>query len=225
VTIRAVVYSPIKLFAEGVAKCLADAIEIETLPWSSLETLQGLLARVSPEILLFDVTQDACVRTARPIIAAHPDTRAIALALPEVLDKVIASAEIGFRSYVPREASVSALCDVVDRALREEVVCDPAVACGLLRELQRRATWPADAEVAVLTPREQEVFGHMSRGLSNKEIARKLGVSAATVKNHVHNILGKTRLRNRVETRVAPRLTTFALPDAVVDPVFARKAS
>jgi len=48
-----------------------------------------------------------------------------------------------------------------------------------------------------LTPREQQVALLIVRGLSNKEVARELGLSAGTVKLHVHRIFQKTGVRNR----------------------------
>jgi len=48
-----------------------------------------------------------------------------------------------------------------------------------------------------LTPREYEVALMVSRGLSNKEVARGLGISDGTVKLHVHNIFLKLGARNR----------------------------
>ena len=49
-----------------------------------------------------------------------------------------------------------------------------------------------------LTSREREVAQLVYEGLSNKEIARRLGVSEGTTKIHVHNILSKLKLANRV---------------------------
>jgi two-component system nitrate/nitrite response regulator NarL len=50
-----------------------------------------------------------------------------------------------------------------------------------------------------LTPREHEIGALISRGLSNKNIARTLQLQLATVKNHVHNILEKLNVRTRGE--------------------------
>ena len=50
-----------------------------------------------------------------------------------------------------------------------------------------------------LTVREREVAVQVARGLSNKEIARNLGISDGTVKLHVHHILAKKRLRKRYQ--------------------------
>jgi DNA-binding NarL/FixJ family response regulator len=50
-----------------------------------------------------------------------------------------------------------------------------------------------------LTPREREILGLVASGLQNKEVAEKLGVSLATVRNHVHNILDKLGLHSKLE--------------------------
>jgi DNA-binding CsgD family transcriptional regulator len=50
-----------------------------------------------------------------------------------------------------------------------------------------------------LTPRETEVLHRVASGLQNKEVAEKLGLSVATVRNHVHNILDKLGVHSKLE--------------------------
>jgi len=50
-----------------------------------------------------------------------------------------------------------------------------------------------------LTPREVEIINKIAEGLSNKAIAQQLSIEVQTVKNHVHNILDKLQLHNRLE--------------------------
>ena len=52
---------------------------------------------------------------------------------------------------------------------------------------------------SVLTPREREVLGWMAAGLQNKEIAQKLDLSLATVRNHIHNTLEKLEVHSKLE--------------------------
>ena len=54
-----------------------------------------------------------------------------------------------------------------------------------------------------LTAREQQIRALICKGLSNKGIAQQLHLSEGTVKQHVHSILGKVRLRSRVEIIVS----------------------
>jgi DNA-binding NarL/FixJ family response regulator len=60
------------------------------------------------------------------------------------------------------------------------------------------ADGPPSSAFLSLTPREQAVAGLIADGLSNKQIARRLGISVGTVKHYVHQILQKTGLTNRV---------------------------
>jgi DNA-binding NarL/FixJ family response regulator len=57
-------------------------------------------------------------------------------------------------------------------------------------------------QVEPLTPREMEVLQAMADGLSNKQIARQLGISEHTVKYHVNTILGKMGAQSRTEAVV-----------------------
>ena len=66
-------------------------------------------------------------------------------------------------------------------------------------------TQSADPCLASLTKREREVANLISKGMSNKQIATELFIALATVKDHVHHILRKTALSNRVAIAAACR--------------------
>jgi DNA-binding NarL/FixJ family response regulator len=59
-----------------------------------------------------------------------------------------------------------------------------------------------EAKVTILTAMEKRVLTFVTLGKTNKEIARALGISPATVKRHVENLLRKLKVRNRVEAAV-----------------------
>jgi len=102
---------------------------------------------------------------------------------------------------VPREASVEELIRVIRGAVRDELYCSPRVAATLAQRLALLASSPGCAKPSVeaLSAREQEVLALIAEGLSNKAIAARLQIAAATAKNHVHNILDKLQLRTRVQ--------------------------
>lgn len=214
-----VVYSPVRLFAEGVAACLDAQPETDAVACHLFEAIHDSVAAGRADVVLLDVTDRRVLAQGRRLVHDFPDLRVIALGLPEAADEVIACADHGFVSYVPRNACVEEMLEVVRRALREEVVCDPKVSGGLLRELRRRRAMaaPADPCADELTRREREVLRLLGRRLSNKEIARQLCLSTATVKNHVHSILTKLKVNGRQE--VLARLeATFAIGE----PMFQR---
>lgn len=73
------------------------------------------------------------------------------------------------------------------------VPCDGEVAP------EAHASGPAPAVAPPLTGREQEILGLVALGLQNKEVAARLGLSTATVRNHVHHILEKLDVHSKLE--------------------------
>ena len=55
------------------------------------------------------------------------------------------------------------------------------------------------AKAPPLTEREREILRWLADGLQNKEIAQKLGISLATVRNHIHNMLEKLDVHSKLE--------------------------
>jgi DNA-binding NarL/FixJ family response regulator len=68
---------------------------------------------------------------------------------------------------------------------------------------------PTDPRLAALSPREREIAELIAGGFRNKEIASRLSIASSTVKDHVHHILQKTRLRNRAAVAAACRPSTL----------------
>jgi DNA-binding NarL/FixJ family response regulator len=62
---------------------------------------------------------------------------------------------------------------------------------------------PRSSGLEGLTPRERQVARLVAEGMLNKQIAARLGVTTATVKDHVHNVLEKTGLQNRAAIAAA----------------------
>jgi DNA-binding NarL/FixJ family response regulator len=83
-------------------------------------------------------------------------------------------------------------------ALKGELRCSPRTAALLFSRLATlSAERPTEDAVTVLTPREREIAVLIACNLTNKEIARRLRLCPATVKNHVHNILQKLNIHRR----------------------------
>ena len=123
----------------------------------------------------------------------------VALAVREHDRDVVAWAERGATGIVTRRASLDDLVHAV-LAARGECGCTTWVASALLRRVaevgaERRRPAPH----AELTLREREIGALLVEGLSNKEIAARLLLGVSTVKNHVHNLLGKVDARTRAE--------------------------
>ena len=200
---RVFVYSPVRLFGDSLGAYLSqdDLVTAVTVESALLEVARKV-RRFGADIVLFDVGRRRGLAAARALADDCLDVPIVALALPEVADEVIACADAGFVSYVPRDASFEELMSIMRMALRGEMHCDPKIACTLLREIRRRRDPGAFHDPGLeLTRRESEILRLVSRGLSNKEIAAHLNLSVATVKNHVHAILQKLQLKRRTDAQ------------------------
>jgi DNA-binding NarL/FixJ family response regulator len=94
---------------------------------------------------------------------------------------------------------------LIGQISRGEQACPSHIAGSLLRRLAATApAVPATPLAPQLTRRESEILALVGEGLSNKDIARRLGISLGTTKSHVHNLLGKLSVPRRADamTRV-----------------------
>ena len=111
----------------------------------------------------------------------------------------------GAAGYLNDETIYSELVATFESLERGEPPCSFTVAgrvCSAISSLSRKLPerpFRPTADGMTLTPREKEVARFIARGLSNKDIARELGISPATIKNHVHNVLHKLRAQGRDE--------------------------
>jgi len=70
------------------------------------------------------------------------------------------------------------------------------------RQQEKKAAAQKPSLPKSLSPREVEVLEHLARGLSNRQIARSLSISTSTVKNHVHKIINKLEVSDRVQAAI-----------------------
>jgi two-component system, NarL family, nitrate/nitrite response regulator NarL len=100
--------------------------------------------------------------------------------------------------HVPRECGAEELHRALMGAMEGRMHCAPHIAAAMFSRLAGFLREP-DAPEALpsLTPRESEILALVEQGRSNKDIARQLAISSATVKNHMHNILQKLQVSRR----------------------------
>jgi len=113
-------------------------------------------------------------------------------------ERAAAAREAGAQGLLFREADGERLAAAIHAATLGLVVVEEA----LLDVLRRPGSSSGLRLPEALTPRELEVLQLLAQGLSNKEIAQRLGTSEHTAKFHVNSILGKLGARSRTEAIV-----------------------
>ena len=183
------------------------------------ETAVELVATVHPQVALMDLNMPGCdgVEATRRITAGHPDTRVVVLTTYADDESIIGALQAGALGYLTKDATRAEIGRAVVAAAAGQAVLDPGVQKRLLTAAARAAqaaTAAPEADGADLTPREAEVLRLIAAGQTNREIARGLFVTEATVKTHVNRIFAKTGARDRVQAMRYANTHGYADPAA-----------
>jgi two-component system nitrate/nitrite response regulator NarL len=199
--IRILIVTDIRLYRDGLADFLAKRERLAVVGTAdSRATAVGQARDLAPDVILVDQAMPAGGATIRDLLALMPSPKVLALGVAETEGDVIACAEAGASGYVAREASLDELVAAVESVGRGELLCSPRAAASLMRRVALRAAGNVEPIPANrLTIREVQIVRLIEQGLSNKEIASRLGIEVATVKNHVHNVLEKLQVHRRAE--------------------------
>jgi two-component system nitrate/nitrite response regulator NarL len=199
--VRVGILTPVRLLGEAIAAALtARGAQIEVEVARDLDRLRVLAGGGQPlAIVVVDTTLLIALDEIRAFHLEFSALPLLALGLREQEGEVIAHGSAGFACYLLREEGLDTLCTRVEDALAGRLPCSPEIAAAMMRGLFRQGPLEDAAALPPLTRRENHVAGFVSRGLSNKEIARELTLSESTVKHHVHSILGKCRLSTRMQ--------------------------
>ncbi|MDJ0642071.1 MAG: response regulator transcription factor [Erythrobacter sp.] len=190
------------LFREGLARGLGRLGNVRIADSVPSHDAADSIQEHSPDIVVLDISHLDTLETIRPLLHKQPDLSVVGFGIGGQLD-ALRCAERGISSFVGRDESIEDLDLAIQKAARGEAVCSPALTARLIRHM---AALIDNAQVQTnncLTAREREVATLVKRGMSNKEIAKELGISPATVKNHVHMILEKLNMPRRASIGMA----------------------
>jgi two-component system nitrate/nitrite response regulator NarL len=196
--LRILIAGGTRFYIDGLALLLDRdrAFEIAGVARSAAELL-ACAAEVDADVVLVDLGLAASIETVRDVAGAP----VVVLAVSEHGPEILACAEAGGAGFVTRDSSYEELAATVRSAARGELLCSPRIAAALLGRVGALAA-EARAPVAASTPltgRELEIVELLEQRLSNKQIAARLSIEVATVKNHVHNILEKLHVSRRAD--------------------------
>jgi two-component system nitrate/nitrite response regulator NarL len=159
-----------------------------------------------PDVVLVDLATVERPLAIRLILDGTSDVKVVALGVADAYGEVVALVEAGVSGYVGSEEPFEELVSAIESAAHGTSYCSPRLAVMLLERLaaltaERRSTPP----IPRLTARELEIVELIGEGLTNKQIARRLFIEVATVKNHVHHILEKLGVHHRKDAVVRLR--------------------
>jgi DNA-binding NarL/FixJ family response regulator len=160
-----------------------------------------LVAATDPQVVLMDLNMPRCggVEATRRIRAGYPGTQVVVLTTYSDDDSILGALQAGALGYLTKDATRAEIGRAVQAAAAGQAVLDPEVQRRLLSAAVRAGAPSSPDDHGELTPREAEVLRLIAAGKSNREIARALFVTEATVKTHVNRIFAKTGSRDRTQ--------------------------
>lgn len=192
-----------QLAREGLRAVLeSDGINIVGVAENGEKAVR-LTKELVPDIVLMDVRLGDGIdglEATRQIAALQLPTRVIMLTLHDMPGYVREALSAGAAGYVLKDTAIGDLKQAIDQVVAGQSALPIDLVSAAMKADTRTAT--LNDLSSVLTDREQEVVELVAEGLTNKEIARRLEISPATVKAHVERLIGKLGVADRTQAAV-----------------------
>ena len=156
------------------------------------EEALALVPHLHPDVVLCDLRLgDGLdgIQTTAALRALDPAPAVLILTTFDRDAEILGAIEAGAAGYLLKDVAPDVIVDGIRRAATGDVVLAPDLASRLLRSIR--------SPLPKLTDRELDVLRHLATGDSNKEIARALLVTEATVKSHLVHIFTKLEVDGR----------------------------
>jgi len=211
--ITVVVVDDHPLFRQGVVETLSLVRDIEVVGEASNgEDAIAVIRALRPDVAILDVNLPGIngQQVARQIVVEKIPTLVILLTGYDDVDQAIHAMRAGASAYCSKDVQPEHLTHVVHHVTQGDYVIGTEVfdlsgmekwVQGKMGQAPRQYSDPGEP-FHPLSNREMEVLACVTQGMSNKEIASKLGISHQTVKNHVTSILRKLSVEDRTQAAV-----------------------
>ncbi len=177
----------------GLRDMLSDEPGLEVVGEASdgAEALASV-EKLDPDVVLMDLRMPGVdgVEAITSITAGHPGTRILVLTTYDSDADILRAIEAGATGYLMKDTPREELYESILATARGEPVLAPTVTSRLMKKMR-------EPESEKLSDRETEVLASVARGLSNREIARSLHLSEATVKTHLIHVFNKLGVADR----------------------------
>ncbi len=192
-----------RLVRDGIAAMLNRLDDVRVVHAAArLENVS--LTEANPRVVLLDVglEEQNCLQLAEAAHKDMPDARLIVMDLLPAHEEIAQFVNAGVAGFILKDATLDDFVGTIRAVARGEQVLPPRMTGTLFSQIAQVAV-ERDAAAALedvrMTRREREVIALIAVGMSNKEIAHRLGIASHTVKSHVRNVLDKLALHSRLQ--------------------------
>jgi len=207
-TVRVLVVDDHDEFRKGLEALLGAANGVEVVG-SAADGARAvdLALGLQPDIVLMDLQMPRLngVEATGRIVASSPHISVIVLSMMDDEESVFAAVRAGARGYLLKGARRQEIVRAIEAVGAGEVIFGPGIADRMMTYFRGLRARPAAEAFPELTERERVILGRIADGLDNGEIARELGLSVKTIRNHASNIFAKLQVAHRAQAIVRAR--------------------
>lgn len=198
-SIRVLLCCDESIMCAGMRALLDQQPDIEVTGYTTGREVGGAAVESKPDVILV-VAPALTIEHKSELAELSALAKVILIARAENAHRSIEALRVGVRAVLAPDTSADELIHVLRTVSAGATMVIPAAARRSLDGLPtQRPSDLASRVAAALTPRESEVMLLLTQGKSNAEIAKKLSVSMATVRSHVHHLLRKLGVGTRTQ--------------------------
>jgi len=196
------------MFREGLLASLGSVAEFEIVgEASSGDDAVKLAQELQPDVILMDINMPGKngIEATREIAWHSPHIGILILTMFDDDASVFSAMRAGARGYLLKGATKEEIVRALQAVGGGEAIFSASIARRMMFYFDALTQRPAERVFPELTEREREVLEWIAQGHDNGTIARKLGLSLKTVRNHVSNLLNKLQVVDRAQAVLMAR--------------------
>ena len=190
-----------ELVRRGIRDLLEAAGDIEVVGESALaQEAVRRIPELRPDVAILDgrLPDGSGIEVCRAVRSADPGIAVLMLTSYD--DALFAAIMAGASGYLLKQVTGTDFLDAVRRVAAGQSLVDPALTARVLERVREGP--PEEPTTDHLTAKEQQVLDLIGEGLTNRQVAKRLGLAEKTVKNYVSALLAKLGVESRTQAAI-----------------------